>query len=43
VAVGYVLGFGALLLVVGWAPDQHASHARIATHPADAAHAAPAN
>jgi hypothetical protein len=26
VAVGYVLGFAAMMLLVGWAPDQHAGN-----------------
>jgi Na+/H+ antiporter NhaD/arsenite permease-like protein len=32
VAVGYVLGFAALMLFLGWAPDEHAGR-RPPTHP----------
>jgi Na+/H+ antiporter NhaD/arsenite permease-like protein len=34
IAVGYVLGFAMLMLVLGWAPDQHASRAQRAVPPA---------
>src|SRR3954464_15897895 len=34
VAGGYLLGFAAMMLVVGWAPDEHAGHSRIAAPPA---------